>query len=877
MARSMLSHEIRQSFISFFADRDHTIRRSASLIPIEPTLLLTNAGMVPFLPFFRGEESPPFPRAVTIQKVARTVDIDLIGTTARHLTFFEMLGNFSFGDYFKEKAIPWAFEYVTESLGLDPDRLWFTVHNSDDEAAEIWIDSVGVPPDRVQRRGNDNFWQMGVPGPSGPSSEVFFDRGPAWGQDGGPEVDEERFTEIWNLVFMQNIQDEPYHVIGDLPAKNIDTGAGLERVAMVMQDVENVFEIDLIRPVVAAAENYTGVTYRGAESSDVSLKILADHARSVTMLIADGVMPSNEGRGHVLRRLLRRAVRHAWQLGGEGLVMPHLVAETVKTLQSAHPDLAGREAFIIDLVEREESRFRRTLESGYDLLEGELLGVEADFQLAGEVAFRLHDTYGFPIELTTEIAGEKGLEVDTAGFEKEMESQRARARAAWKGGEGSATADAYRRLVEDIGPTQFLGYETPAVQGRVLAILVDGEQVDRAIEGQELELFLDRTSFYAEAGGQVGDTGMIETETGTMAISDTQAAVLGLHGHRATVSSGSIHVGQDADIRIDAPRRERIAKSHTGTHILHSALRSVIGDHVHQAGSLVEPGRLRFDFSHFSGLEDDELSEVERQANLWVIDNNDVSTVETTKDEAEAMGALAFFGDKYGEQVRVVEIGDFSLEFCGGTHTPTSGQVGPVIVLSESSIGANTRRVEALTGADAYRFLSGARARLVDAGRLLRVPPDEVPDRLEQLQGRLAILETELGTIADQRRKERADQLSAGAREVAGSSLIVSRQPESSPDELRRLAVEVRDRVKTGVVILGATSEGKGALVATVTADLVGREVSAGDMIAEAAKSLGGGGSRDADLAQAGGPLGEALDHALSIAQEAGEKRLAEV
>ena len=483
----MKSSQIRQRFLEYFAERGHEVRPSASLIPVDPTLLLTNAGMVPFKPYFLGEEPAPYKRAVTAQKVARTVDIEVVGTTVRHATFFEMLGNFSFGDYFKEKAIPWAHEFAIDHLGFDPDRLWFTVHESDDEAAAIWLDQVGVDAKRLQRRGTDNFWHMGVPGPCGPSSEIFYDRGPEFGPDGGPVVDEERFCEVWNLVFMQFIQDEPYNVVGDLPARSIDTGMGLERVAMLLQGVPSLFETDVVWPVLQAGASYTGVRYGESPEVDVALRILADHGRSVTMLIADGVVPSNDGRGYILRRILRRAVRHAWRLGGDGLVMPRLVRATVEALGAGYPELAHSEPFIVDVVEREEARFRRTLESGSELLDTELDRLQPGEQVSGATAFRLHDTYGFPVEVTTEVAAERGLGVDSAGFDQEMQSQRERARASWKGGAAAGVVDTYRRLLDDTGPTEFLGYRDEAAPGRILALLRQGDLVERAETGEEVE------------------------------------------------------------------------------------------------------------------------------------------------------------------------------------------------------------------------------------------------------------------------------------------------------------------------------------------------------------------------------------------------------
>ncbi|MGH8928395.1 MAG: alanine--tRNA ligase, partial [Acidimicrobiia bacterium] len=724
----MDSKTIRRTFVDFFMARDHVYRSSASLIPVDPTLLLTNAGMVPFKPYFLGEEEPPYRRAVSIQKSARTIDIDIIGTTQRHLSFFEMMGNFSFGDYFKEEAIAWAYELVTTGYLLDPDRLWFTVYETDDEARSIWVDQVGVPAERVQRGGKDNFWQMGVPGPCGPCSEIFYDKGGSYGEEGGPiGGGEERYVEIWNLVFMQNIQDEPYHVVGDLPAKNIDTGMGLERITAIIQGVDSVFETDLIRPVLEAAAGITDVAYGSSPLRDVSLRILADHGRTMSMLIADGVVPSNEGRGYVLRRILRRAVRHAWQLANEGsdrkeLITPHLVDAVVATLGNAYPELVSKRDLVLAVVEREESRFRRTLESGHQLLDAELAGRSS---LSGAVAFKLHDTFGFPIELTAEIAAERGVEVDRHGFDQEMETQRVRARKAWRGGDAAAAGQVYSRVLDETGPTLFTGYEHERGVGRILAIMRDGELVERAEEGQEIEVFLDVTPFYAESGGQVGDTGMITTESGALAVIDTRFPLPGLHGHRAKVASGYLRAGQQADLAIDAPRRERIRKSHTGTHVLHWSLREVLGTHAHQAGSLVESGRLRFDFSHFSAVSPTEVAEIEAAANRRLIENGRVSTSITTKEEAERQGALAFFGDKYGDTVRLVRIGQFSVELCGGTHTHTAGQVGPLVVLGESSIGSNIRRVEALTGETAYQHITQWRSSLDETARLLRTGSTE--------------------------------------------------------------------------------------------------------------------------------------------------------
>ncbi len=873
----MDSNQLRQAFTGFFAEREHVVRPSASLIPVDPTLLMTNAGMVPFKPYFLGEEEAPWLRAVSVQKCVRTIDIDIIGTTKRHLSFFEMMGNFSFGDYFKEKAIPWGYEFCTETLGLDPERMWYTVHHTDDEAAEVWIEGVGVPAERVQRGGNDNFWQMGVPGPCGPSSEIFWDRGEEFGTSGGPiGGDEDRYVEIWNLVFMQNIQDEPYHVVGDLPARSIDTGMGLDRTAAVLQDVPSVFDIDTTREVLATAERYTGLQYGANERTDVSLRILADHGRTVTFLIGDGVVPSNDGRGYVLRRVLRRAVRHAWQYGGEGLIMPQLVESTVELMGDAYPSLAEKKDLVLDIVAREEEKFRRTLESGHQLLDTELS--DGQERLSGPAAFKLHDTFGFPIDLTKEIAAERGVEVDLEGFEKEMSTQRERARASWKGGDGVESARVYRRVLESSGLTEFVGYDYEISDSVLLSMVAEGETLDRAEKGYEVEIFLDKSPFYAESGGQVGDRGVIETETGSAAVDDTRHVIQGLHGHRARVTNGYLAVGQNARTTIDSPRRESIRKSHTGTHVLHWALRDVLGDHAEQAGSLVEPGRIRFDFSHFSQVTSQELAEIELEANTRLVANSDVTTTLTSKQEAEKMGALAFFGDKYGETVRVVKVGEFSTEFCGGTHTSSSGQVGPLVLVSESSVGSNLRRVEALTGLTAYDHLVSIRGALARAGGLLKVSPGDVPGRLEQLLDKVVGLERDLAAIRTKRQGSVAEELAAGADRIDESDLVIADVGEINANELRELALGIRDRLAgSSVVVVGSAAGTKGTLVAVVSKDLVAKGISAADLIGDAARELGGGGSKDPELAQAGGPNGSQLGVALEKARTEASRALAEL
>ncbi|MEN8040426.1 MAG: alanine--tRNA ligase [Actinomycetota bacterium] len=873
----MNTNEIRSTFIDFFAERGHTAVPSASLIPVDPTLLLTVAGMVPFKAYLLGEETPSYDTAVSSQKCVRTEDIDIIGTTARHASFFEMLGNFSFGDYFKERAIPLAYELLTEAYGIDPDKLWFTVHETDDEAANIWLNDVGVNPERLQRRDRDNFWQMGVAGPAGPSSEIFYDRGPEYGPDGGPVVDEERFVEVYNLVFMQYIQDEPYHVVGDLPMKSIDTGLGLERLAMVLQGVNSLFETDTVREIMKVGEQATGTTYGDAERADMSLRIMADHARSFTFLISDGVVPSNEGRGYILRRLVRRAVRHAHMLGATDPITESLVDVTVAEMGDAYPAIVEKQEHIKQVVGREEAGFLRTLESGEQLLEVAISGMAGETEISGATAFKLHDTYGFPIELTEEIASERGLTVDRGGFDDAMGEQKSRARAAFKSAADEDPTDMYRRILGGIDQTEFTGYSDLAGTALVLSLLREGQTVERADAGEDVEVFLSASPFYAESGGQVGDTGTITTETGSIRVSDTQLALPGVHGHRGKVLAGHVQAGQDVHTEIDGTRRERIRKNHSGTHILHAALRNVLGDHVHQEGSLVAPDRLRFDFSHFEGVDSEVLHHIEKQVNEKVIANSTVTTVETTKEDAERMGALAFFGDKYGEEVRVVKMGDFSTEFCGGTHVPTTGQIGPLVLVSEGSVGSNIRRVEALTGSAAYDHLSDLRANLGNIGTILRAQPGKELETARSVAERLKAAEERIGEFEERERSQAAVSVVNDAETIGNASLASARIDGLGGDGIRALAFQVRDRIASGIGAFGSVTDGKAAIIVFVSDDLIAQGLSAGEIAAAGAKALGGGGSRDPKLAQAGGPNADGIDEAIVLMKAAASEALAQL
>ena len=869
--------ELRRAFLAFFEERGHTVLPSSSLVPNDPTLLLANAGMNQFKPYLLGEQPPPWPRATTVQKCFRTVDIDIIGTTTRHLTFFEMLGNFSLGDYFKEGAIPMAWEFATNVLGLDPERIWITVFETDDEAADIWADTVGVPQERIQRMGEkDNFWSMGPTGPCGPCSEMYYDRGPEFGEGGGPaHGGEERYVEFWNLVFMQYNRDSDGE-LHPLPKPNIDTGAGLERIVALLQGTPSVFETDVLRRILAVAEAATGRRYGADQATDVSLRILAEHGRAMTFLLADGVLPGNEGREYVLRRIIRRAVRHARLLGVEEPVTGALVDATVETMRDAYPDLARSHDFIRTVAGREEARFGETLRRGLDLLD-DLLG-QGD--VSGKDAFFLHDTLGFPVEVTAEIAGERGRSVDLEGFKEQMEAQRRRAResrAAATAGSSAPEAEGspdWRAVLEAHGPTEFTGYREPVSTGKVVALRSPrvagdaGESLARAEKGQPVDLILDRTPFYAESGGQVGDVGIIETADGTLRVTDTVYGVPGsLIVHRAEVVSGHVALDSEATGRIDVARRERTRRNHTGTHLLHWALRDSLGEHVKQAGSLVSPDRLRFDFSHYEAVPPEVLARVELLANEEVLSNAAVRTYETTKEHADSIGAIAFFGDKYGDVVRVVEAGDNSVELCGGTHVSALGMVGPVKVLGESSIGANVRRIEALTATATLEHVIENETRLRRMAELLRVSPAEVPDRIERLLAQLKELTDELDAARARQAAGEARALAAGAAD----GVLATRRDGVTPDDLRRLVAAARDAMGSGVAVaVGTSPDGaKAGLAVAVSPDLVAKGVSAAAVAAEAAKLLGGGTARNPELVTGGGPKVEAIDTALELARTA--------
>jgi alanyl-tRNA synthetase len=862
----MDANGLRAAFTRYFADRDHTVVPSASLIPHDPSVLFTIAGMVPFKPYFVGEEPAPWPRATSIQKCFRTPDIDIIGTDSYHCTFFEMLGNFSFGDYFKGEAIPMAWELLTDVFGLDGDRLWVTVHEGDDEAEQIWVDTVGVRPERIQRMGDeDNFWAMGDTGPCGPDSEIFFDKGECYGHDGGPKHGgDQRFVEIWNLVFMQFNRDAEGRLT-ELPRKNIDTGAGLERILPILQGHDSIFDTDLFLPIIETAASVLGTAYGTDARADVALRVLADHGRALSMLVADGVLPANEGRGYVLRRVVRRAVMAARRMGVDKPITPSLVEVVTEVLGQAYPALVAQRDLIVEVVAREESGFDRTLRAGLSRLEEAFAtGTKV---LAGDVAFTLHDTHGFPVELTEELARDAGVEVDRAGFDAAMAEQRERARAAAKASRAGDEA-AYRALLDAEGPTTFVGrglenYEVPA---RVVAVLEGaGERGEAAAPeessaGREVEIFLDRTPFYAESGGQVGDTGTIVTESGSADVHDTVYAVPGLVAHRARLH-GEVQAGQDALATIDAERREAIRRNHTATHLLHASLRAVLGDHVRQQGSLVSPDYLRFDFSHHGQPTREELDEVFARANDAVLTDVRVETTETSRQQAEQMGAIAFFGDKYGASVRVVQAGPTSLEFCGGTHVDSLGQIGPITLLSEGSIGSNTRRIFALTGhASLHRALE--RERLVQsAAELLRTEPDELLAAIGRVTERQREAEKELARLRQQSSEAEARTLAGSA--AADGGVVVARRDNVEPDALRTLAQAVLRHDGVRAVVLGGSPDGAKVAIAVAT----GGSPDATQLVRTLGAMVGGGGGGSAEVALAGGKDPSRIEAALAQAQ----------
>jgi len=874
----MKTADIRQRFLDFFAAREHTIVPSTPLVYNDPTLLFVNAGMVPFKPYFTGAEDAPFKRAVSVQKCVRTLDIEEVGKTTRHGTFFQMNGNFSFGDYFKEGAIEYAWELVTGSpaegnYGFDPDKVWVTVYLDDDEAAGLWR-KVGIPDERIQRRGlKDNYWHMGIPGPGGPCSEIYIDRGPEFGPDGGPIVDEDRFLEIWNLVFQTEELSavrakDDFDVARPLPAKNIDTGMGLERTAYLLQGVANMYEIDEIFPVIKHAAELAGTTYGKDQQADIRLRVVGDHVRSALMLMTDGVTPGNEARGYVLRRLLRRSIRSMRLLGVQDKVLPELLPTSRDLMATSYPEITEHWARVSQVAYAEEEAFARTLAAGtqiFDLAAGQAK-TEQVTEISGDRAFALHDTYGFPIDLTLEMAAEQGLSVDQAGFRRLMQEQKDRAKADARAKKGATVATEAYRTLRSAGEVPFLGFTDLTADATVRGIVAGGQLVSRAATGDVVEVVLDQTPFYAEAGGQDADTGLITGDGATLEVLDVQRPVQGLVVHKVRVADGELASGARMVAQVDAAARAGACQAHTATHIVNATLRQLLGESTHQAGSYNKPGYLRFDFNATGALSHGLREELEGVANEAIRADYEVTAQEMPLAQARALGAQAMFGEKYGDIVRMVELaGPWSRELCGGTHVKRTSQIGLLSLLGEASVGSGLRRVEAFVSADAFAHLAKERALVAGLADLLKVQPDQLSDRVEKLVAQVKAAEKEIAALRSRELLANVPGLVAAATSTGAYELVSKHLPGTSADDLRSLAMEVRTAfgARPGVVAL-IGGDAKPALIVATTATARELGAKAGALVGVGAAALGGrGGGRD-DLAQGGGANADAPPAALA-------------
>jgi alanyl-tRNA synthetase len=884
------SAEIRSRWLRFFESDNrqgltHTVVPSASLIADDPNLLLVNAGMVPFKPYFLGEVTPPYKRATSVQKCVRTLDIDEVGKTTRHASFFQMCGNFSFGDYFKEGAIALAWELLTRPIadggyGFPEEKLWVTVYLDDDEAADIWHKQIGVPKERIQRRDMaDNFWSMGVPGPCGPCSEIYYDRGPAYGVEGGPIADENRYLEVWNLVFMQNERGagggkDGYPILGELPAKSIDTGLGLERTAALLQGVENIYEIDTTIQILSRASELTGVKYGASEKSDVSLRVIADHARTSAMLIGDGVTPGNEGRGYVLRRMMRRTIRNMRLLGSMDPIMSELTVAAIGAMGPQYPELVSDMNRILAVSASEEESFLQTLKSGTQIFDvsSAALKKSKSSVLPGEDVFKLHDTYGFPFDLTLEMAREEGLSVDEDGFRRLMKEQKDRAKADAKSKKsGHTDVSVYRSIADKNGKTEFLGYSNISSESKLTGILVDGVGVSSAVEGDDVEIILNRTPFYAEGGGQLADGGRITLSSGAVIeIDDVQSPVPGVSVHRGRVLNGNVELGSDALAEIDSERRSAISRAHTATHMVHKAFREILGETATQAGSENSPGRFRFDFPATGAVSASVLDDVESRVNTLLLDNLEVTAENMSQAQAKEIGAMALFGEKYGDVVRVVSVGDWARELCGGTHVERSGQLGLVKLLGESSIGAGVRRVEALVGVDAYKFLAREHILLNSLTDLIKGSrAEELPERISDLLNKMKEIEKELAAVRSAQALSQVGDLAKSATTINGHTFIGSVMSDGvSGDDLRKIAIDLRSAHSNSVIALLSNNDGKPVLVVAVSDQSRAAGVKAGALVKIGSTILGGGGGGKDDFAQGGGTdVTKSLDAIAAISQ----------
>ena len=871
----MESAEIRSRWLRFFESENrqglkHTVVPSASLIADDPNLLLVNAGMVPFKPFFLGEVTAPYKRATSVQKCVRTLDIDEVGKTTRHASFFQMCGNFSFGDYFKEGAIALAWELLTRPIndggyGFPEERLWVTVYLDDDEAADIWHKKIGIPRERIQRRDMaDNFWSMGVPGPCGPCSEIYYDRGPEYGIEGGPIADENRYMEVWNLVFMQNERGagggkDGYPILGELPAKSIDTGLGLERTAALLQGVENIYEIDTTMQILTKASTLSGVKYGKDQGTDVALRVVADHARTSAMLIGDGVTPGNEGRGYVLRRMMRRTIRNMRLMGVNDPIMSELTVAAIGAMGPQYPELITDKKRILAVSVAEEESFLQTLKAGTQIFDMASTQLKASKKsvLPGDEVFKLHDTYGFPFDLTLEMAREEGLEVDEDGFRRLMNEQRDRAKADAKAKKsGHTDLSEYKKIADSKGSSTFVGYTHNETESTINGILVDGISVASAKAGDDVEVVLDRTPFYAEGGGQLADGGRITLANGAVVeIDDVQTPVNGLSVHRGRVISGEVTTGSKSLAAIDLERRHAISRAHTATHMVHKAFREILGETATQAGSENSPGRFRFDFPSTGAVPDSVLNEVESRVNTLLLDNLAVTAETMTQDAAKKIGAMALFGEKYGDQVRVVSVGDWARELCGGTHVERSGQLGVVKLLSESSVGAGVRRVEALVGVDAYKFLAREHVLLNSLTEIIKgARTEELPERISDLLVKIKDIEKELAGVRSAQAMGQIGALADTARILNGTSTVTAILPDGiTGDDLRKIALDLKARAPQSAVALISSNDGKPVLVVAVSDAAKAAGLKAGALVKIGSTILGGGGGGKDDFAQGGG------------------------
>jgi alanyl-tRNA synthetase len=886
----MKTADIRRRFLDYFATRDHEVVPSAPLLYNDPTLLFVNAGMVPFKMYFTGAEAPPWRRAASVQKCVRTLDIEEVGKTTRHGTFFQMNGNFSFGDYFKAEAISYAWELITKSpeaggLGFDPDKIWVTVLHSDDEAAALWANIAGLSEERIQRRGLlDNYWHMGVAGPGGPCSEIYVDRGPAYGPDGGPMVDEDRFLEIWNLVFMQEELSavrakDDFDIVSDLPRKNIDTGMGLERVAYLLQNVDNLYEIDEVFPVIEKASELSGKHYGANHADDVRMRVVADHVRSSLMLIADGVTPGNEARGYVLRRLLRRSVRAMRLLGVDEPVLAELLPISRDLMRASYPEVQDNWGRISQIAFGEEEAFRRTLSAGTQIFDQAVSDAKSQSRttLTGDRAFQLHDTYGFPIDLTVEMASEQGLTVDESAFRRLMQEQKDRAKADAKSKKAGAQGTGVYRELRALGSTDFTGYAELTTDTRVRGIVVDGELAEGASVGQTVEVVLDRTPFYAESGGQDSDAGTMRADGVSLEVVDVQRPIKGLIVHRVLVTDGELRSGQDVIAAVDGEWRLGACQAHSGTHIMHAALRQVLGPTALQSGSYNKPGYLRLDFAWQSGLSQALRSDVEEAANQAIRKDLNVTATYMPLPRAREIGALALFGETYGEEVRVVEMGGpWSRELCGGTHVQHSSQVGLVTLAGESSIGSGLRRVEAFVGIEAFRYLAKERSLVLGLTDALKVQPDQLMDRVTRLVSQLKAAEKQIADLRNAAVLSDVGSILAGAHDMWGVAYIGHRADGVVGNDLRTLALEIRSRVNgqaAVVCVVGGAPE-KPSVVIVTTEGARLRGLSAGDLVRTASETLGGRGGGKDDIAQGGGTEGGQVDQAIKAVEYAIGHRL---